>query len=73
MKNDPIIENFVAALIERSKQQGAGQLEYIHGYLTSFLEYLQLDTFEREIMQNDTAGLRKYIEETAQLQNSYPI
>jgi hypothetical protein len=66
--NDPIIQEFVGALITRAEQQGVGQLGYIHGYLTSFLESLKLGTFEREIMQKDTDALYKFIEEYDQLQ-----
>ena len=71
MKKDPIIEEFVGALVSRAEQQGSGQLGYIYGYLTEFLKTLQLGTFEREIMQKDTVALHKYIAEYAQLQNSY--
>ena len=68
--NDPIIQEFVEALMSRAEQQGVGQLGYVAGYLTSFLETLKLGTFERELMINNTAELHKYIKEYDQLQNS---
>ena len=68
--NDPIIQEFVEALMSRAEQQGSGQLGYVAGYLTSFLETLKLGTFERELMMKDTDALHKSIKEYDQIQNS---
>jgi hypothetical protein len=54
-----VINNYLEALAQRAEKSGDGRLEYAMGYLFSTLQALKLQSYELDILVQDTKHLTK--------------
>lgn len=58
-QTNTIINDFLQALTDRAEMSGDGKLEYAMGYLYSTFKALKLQSYELEILEQDTQYLKK--------------
>ena len=58
---DSVINDYIEALTERAEMAGDDRLAYAVGFLQGTLTKLGLQTYELEVLEQDTANLRNLI------------
>jgi hypothetical protein len=73
MTNPNVVKQFLEALDERASQVGGlnGGQQYIIGYLNGTLRDLNLQGHEADILKNETANLKRLVEQENKLMKEH--